>query len=195
MCCKMYHLPLLPGYGPGVNVRSSAAPAPIVPTPSTEEAPVAISEAEEMADEATYFSVPTPTVELDSFIPSTSPEAGLLSEVEMPAPIIMLPPALTQPTGKRSPSQPDPDSFAEAVFFAYGVVVFFGLTEEQERGVLEDVQAAGAMQKVMPEERWEVEECHYEVRFNEVTSEPILIRRSTSLSSRTLASTMTFSVS
>lgn len=70
-------------------------------------------------------------------------------------------PSVPMPT-RRSP-HPDPDTFVEAVFFAYGVVVFFGLDEAQERSILEDVETAEIMQKPLPEARWEIEECHYEV--------------------------------
>ncbi|KAH9922506.1 uncharacterized protein B0H18DRAFT_1085877 [Fomitopsis serialis] len=53
------------------------------------------------------------------------------------------------------------EDYAEAIFFTYGVVVFFGLTEQQERGILEDVEGAGVMRKKFVEDDWEVEECHY----------------------------------
>lgn len=55
------------------------------------------------------------------------------------------------------------EDYAEVIFFAYGVVVFFGLTEQQERGVLEDVERAGVMRKKLGEDDWEVEECHFAV--------------------------------
>lgn len=57
----------------------------------------------------------------------------------------------------------DSVNMAEVVFFAYGVVVFFGLEEGQERSILEDVEGAGVMRRKMAEEQWEVEECHYAV--------------------------------
>ncbi len=50
---------------------------------------------------------------------------------------------------------------AEVVFFDYGVTVFFGLTEQEERDVLEDCQSAGCWGRSLDESDWEVEECHY----------------------------------
>jgi uncharacterized Rmd1/YagE family protein len=49
----------------------------------------------------------------------------------------------------------------EVVFFDYGVTVFFGLTEREERDVLEDCESAGVWSRSLKEEDWEVEECHY----------------------------------
>ena len=64
------------------------------------------------------------------------------------------------------------EDYAEVIFFAYGVVVFFGLTEQQERGILEDVERAGAMRKKFGEDDWEVEECHYAVSVFFVRTSP-----------------------
>jgi len=50
---------------------------------------------------------------------------------------------------------------AEAVFFSYGVAVFFGFSENQEIGVFEDLERAGVMKRKMTEGDWEVEECHF----------------------------------
>lgn len=50
---------------------------------------------------------------------------------------------------------------AEVVFFEYGVTVFFGLTEREERDVLEDCESAGIWTRPVAEADWEVEECHY----------------------------------
>jgi uncharacterized Rmd1/YagE family protein len=49
----------------------------------------------------------------------------------------------------------------EVVFFDYGVTVFFGLTEREERDILEDCESAGVWSRSLKEEDWEVEECHY----------------------------------
>ncbi|EEB87190.1 hypothetical protein MPER_15561, partial [Moniliophthora perniciosa FA553] len=64
------------------------------------------------------------------------------------------------------PQRPDPphlpdDGNAEVVFFEYGVVVCFGLTEDQEKSILEDVDNAGVMKRKIPEGDWEIEECHF----------------------------------
>lgn len=50
---------------------------------------------------------------------------------------------------------------AEVVFFEYGVTVFFGLSEKEERDILEDCESAGAWFRGIPMEDWETEECHY----------------------------------
>lgn len=55
------------------------------------------------------------------------------------------------------------DRIAEIVIFDYGVVVFFGFEESQERDVLEDLDRAVICNRPRPEERWEVESCHYVV--------------------------------
>ena len=158
----MYHLPLLPAYGPGSNLRSSAAPQ--VETPASDY-PIP-RPAEEVADSGlAYFSAPTRSVELADFVPSTSPapSTDILSETEtQPETLPTIEETPRLPVRQALP--PDPETFAEVVFFAYGVVVFFGLDEMQERSILEDVQGAGVMQKALREERWEIEECHYEVR-------------------------------
>ncbi|KAF8190535.1 hypothetical protein BJ912DRAFT_1022218 [Pholiota molesta] len=70
------------------------------------------------------------------------------------------------PTPSRPPlpseaSKRSDDDVAEVVFFEYGVVVFFGLAEDQERDILEDIDNAGIMKRKMEEEDWEIEECHF----------------------------------
>ncbi|VDB98558.1 unnamed protein product [Peniophora sp. CBMAI 1063] len=55
----------------------------------------------------------------------------------------------------------DTSSTAEVVFFDYGVLVFFGLQEEDERSILDDIANAGALRQPWAEEKWEVEELHY----------------------------------
>ena len=160
---QMYHLPLLPGYGPGSNIRSSAAPAS-AQTPVTEYPIPQPSDTEEPPEELAYFSAPTPETELDRYVPSTSPppEAMSETETEIPQSAVEEGPPTPRPHAQQV-LVPDPETFAEAVFLAYGVVVFFGLDESQEHSILEDVQAAGVMQKAIKESRWEIEECHYEV--------------------------------
>lgn len=49
----------------------------------------------------------------------------------------------------------------EVVFFEYGVTVFFGLTEREERDILEDCESAGVWSRPLKEDDWEVEECHH----------------------------------
>jgi uncharacterized Rmd1/YagE family protein len=178
----MYHLPLLPGYGPAVKVRSS------VPAPSHTRRLSRMSQAEEDGYTGSYF------------IPGRSPERGFShdgyiarsltnsppverrmrdleeNEVEgesrerergfiMDTPLVTQNPTLVPPTPVSEPRTPVAagDDAAEIVFFAYGVVVFFGFEEMQERDILEDVHGAGAVKGVRAEGEWEIEECHYAV--------------------------------
>ncbi|GJE96559.1 DUF155-domain-containing protein [Phanerochaete sordida] len=166
-----YFHPLLPGYGPGINIRSSAPPqAAENPTTEVEDALLTVvSETEETAEEAGYFSAPTPsidTAEMNGYIATSPPATGAMSEPEpeVDTPRIRSPVSPSVPMPSRRSPHPDPETFAEAVFFAYGVVVFFGLAEAQERSILEDVESAEIMQKPLPEARWEIEECHYEYK-------------------------------
>ena len=52
---------------------------------------------------------------------------------------------------------------AEVVFFSYGVAVFFGLEEAQERDILDDLESAGVWIRKREEDDWEIEECHFAV--------------------------------
>lgn len=96
---------------------------------------------------------------------STSPETnsnGLMYPIDPPpAPSHPLPPI---PSGRAAPK------LAEAVFFDYGVSVFFGFDEEEERLILEDceraaegwVGALGSEGASWEERGWEREEYHFE---------------------------------
>ena len=64
---------------------------------------------------------------------------------------------------KRTKSFSDRNPVAEAVFYSYGVSVFFGFTETQEKEIMEDCLNAGAWSRPQEEDEWEVEECHYVV--------------------------------
>ena len=79
----MYHLPLLPGYGPGANIRSSV---PAVTT--TGKSFLAhLSEAEENGYQGTYFTSPTsrsPTSLREGYISSGSPVNSRNPERTMP---------------------------------------------------------------------------------------------------------------
>jgi len=196
----MYHLPLLPGYGPNTNVRSSAAPKK-----RGKSVTAHLSEAEENGYQGTYFvqhSEPSADQIQEGYI-STSPltvrrsvsfagdeiettdaetERGFATEPERDMTDIVPssvddPGAETDPGiyGPRptplpaAPSTPVPEEHVgEVIFFEYGVVVFFGLSEADERGILDDVDNAGILRRKIPEEDWEVEECHFTVRFPRV---------------------------
>ncbi|OCF54552.1 cytoplasmic protein [Kwoniella mangroviensis CBS 10435] len=50
---------------------------------------------------------------------------------------------------------------AEAVFFSYGVSVFFGFSELEEREIMEDCETASTWVRGLGEDDWEIEEFHY----------------------------------
>ncbi|KAI0716538.1 hypothetical protein C8Q76DRAFT_724731 [Earliella scabrosa] len=184
----MYHLPLLPGYGPGSNIRSSAPPE------SAGHEDLGFSDAEEDGYQGTYFSSVQPSTspgigEL-GFMPSASPETlthsrplaspeiqeatssqqHLLQQEHHLSPEDMNPAIASAPhagpprsskrSSRRAPAT-EAHNFAEAIFFEYGVVVFFGLREDQELGIVEDIEGAGIMTRPIPHDDWEVEACHY----------------------------------
>ena len=166
----MYHLPLLPGYDPGVNVRSSAP----TKTSGGKSFLTALSEAEDNGYEGTYFppsEAATETFTADGFIPSSSPgDSRLEHERERMGEGVSTHdsghsnerPELGPKQRPRARSIPE-EKVAEAIFFAYGVVVFYGLSESQERDILEDIGTAGIMVRRVEERLWEIEECHYTV--------------------------------
>ncbi|KAF7977321.1 hypothetical protein HWV62_4091 [Athelia sp. TMB] len=161
----MYHLPLLPGYGPNSNIRSSV-PSHI---PGRKSLLSRLSEAEENGYQDTYFAAPdirSPTSVRDGYMSSGSPVQTRLplrrdtqeSEAE------------GDENGQERTQREEPperpqarkeDEIAEIIFFEYGVVVFFGLLEEQEREVLEDLENAGVIKRPIKEDDWEIEECHF----------------------------------
>lgn len=159
----MYHLPLLPGYGPHSNIRSSAPAAS-----SSGEGDVFhhLSEAEEIGYQGTYFTSASPQeAGLDGYMtnPELSPLLATTREI---------PPESQQqqnPSPRRKPHKKkarvgdpvDYNSVAEVVFFSYGVVVFFGWEEGQEHSILEDLDGASVMKRKMVQDNWEIEGCHY----------------------------------
>ncbi|RDX44421.1 DUF155-domain-containing protein [Lentinus brumalis] len=179
----MYHLPLLPGYGPGSNIRSSGPPV----TPGNDDPASGLSEAEEDGYQGTYFTSMEPPTSpgIEGFMPSASPETstrGVGPSQEIAAvgtsasqqehtlshedmnPVIAAPPrsgGATRSRTRRRTTTNESQNFAEAVFFEYGVVVFFGFREDQELSLIEDVEEAGIMSRPIPHDDWEVEACHY----------------------------------
>ncbi|KAJ7089680.1 hypothetical protein B0H15DRAFT_266547 [Mycena belliarum] len=182
----MYHLPLLPGYGPNSNIRSS------VPAKSTTGRSILarLSEAEEDGYQGTYFPTAySPEAQRDGYIGSSSPEftrklsrpdsvpqtpasermpqtpasePGPSAALGDETPASEVPPTAYSDEPPQRPTAPIPEEdVAEVVFFEYGVVVFFGLEEVQEKSVLEDIENAGIMKQKIPEEDWEIEECHF----------------------------------
>ncbi|KZV76442.1 DUF155-domain-containing protein [Peniophora sp. CONT] len=196
----MYNLPLLPGYGPASNIRSS--------THATEAEHTAaqanMSEAEESGYQGTYFARADDEANAfnvdDGYIAAGSPEdlrnkahaeqeqehtdeglgtdtEPLLTTSEEPISLTsgdidtvteIIPPALESALAANADSPEissisiaDTDSQAEVVFFDYGVIVFFGLQEDEERSILDDIANAGALKKPREEDKWEIEELHY----------------------------------
>ena len=79
----MYHLPLLPGYGPSANIRSS------VPTVTTTGKSILahLSEAEEIGYQGTYFTSrasQSPTSLREGYISSSSPRKRTASSPPIP---------------------------------------------------------------------------------------------------------------
>lgn len=125
-----------------------------VETPlSTESAPVQGNHHEHIP--GTHMSTSHPG-ELEH-VPSTalSPE-----ELSPPRPMtIMRKRYNTSPPRRRRRS--NHNRVAEAVFFAYGVSVFFGFQEDEEHSIMEDIKAANVWQGGADEDDWENEEFHY----------------------------------
>ncbi|KAI0760216.1 hypothetical protein C8Q74DRAFT_1319416 [Fomes fomentarius] len=184
----MYHLPLLPGYGPGSNIRSSAPPTST--GTGNEDPSSGLSEAEEDGYQGTYFTYPSTSPRIEGYMPSASPETlphrpslgsgevrdAVSSEQHLLQVEHVLSPEDSNPAISPSPSQGGPtrskrssrraaaqeiQNFVKAIFFEYGVVVFFGLREDQELGIVEDIEGAGIMTRPIPHDDWEVEACHY----------------------------------
>ena len=184
---QMYHLPLLPGYGPGAKVRSS------VPAPSHTRRLTRMSQAEEDGYTGSYFipgrspengfwrddgyiaghSPPTVRREPEeSEVDGESRDRGLsvsVERAETPAVVAQdlaftqVPAAAPQASEPRTPVLAPGEDAAEIVFFTYGVAVFFGFDEMEERYILEDMHGAGAVKGGRQEPEWEVEECHFAV--------------------------------
>ncbi|KAF6745424.1 hypothetical protein DFP72DRAFT_824538 [Ephemerocybe angulata] len=204
----MYHLPLLPGYGPQTNVRSSAPPPqPISASGSapafTKSILTRLEEAEETGYQGTYFPsqdlidlgepAETHHHQADGFVtddggpqgesashlpgwvqPAEVDEVrehdGYVSSSSLPREQNVLASHPVSefayeynpyPSSSSASSDRQLDNVGEVVFFDYGVVVFFGLAEREERDILDDIQQAGVLQRPIIEEEWEVEECHF----------------------------------
>lgn len=74
-------------------------------------------------------------------------------------------PPTAQQRPRRRKSQASLNNVAEAVFFSYGVSVFFGFNEGEEKEIMEDAETAGAWTRGLSEDDWEIEEFHYVVCF------------------------------
>ncbi|KIK42717.1 hypothetical protein CY34DRAFT_804623 [Suillus luteus UH-Slu-Lm8-n1] len=175
----MYHLPLLPGYGPNTSLRSSAAPVK-----EAKSLQKRLAEAEENGYQGSYF-IPQEDVPRtsDGYMTSGShaeshrppPRPEVESEAEGEAEYAEEGEGERYGENERSKDTKEraedgsheqvevkeEDRIAEVVFFAYGVAVFFGLDEGQERAIVEDIRNAGILKRPMKEDDWEIEECHF----------------------------------
>lgn len=165
----MYHLPLLPGYGPNLNVRSSVPPS----TPGTKALLTRLYEAEENGYQGSYFAPhTTDPPQTDGYVTSASversertpdpqhesdAEAETCTEGDVDEHNLRGDPSEETIHVEHIPEE----NVAEVVFFAYGVAVFYGFSESQERSILEDVANAAILKRQLKEEDWEIEECHF----------------------------------
>lgn len=82
-----------------------------------------------------------------------------------PPPAPQRPESLPQtPASAETIGLKEEDAVADVIFFSYGVVVFFGLAEQQELDILADLKTAGILVRKFKDDDWEIEECHYVVR-------------------------------
>ncbi|KAE8543511.1 hypothetical protein D1P53_000226 [Cryptococcus gattii VGV] len=72
-----------------------------------------------------------------------------------------VPPSIGPLKPRRRKSHASLNNVAEAIFFSYGVSVFFGFNETEEKEIMEDAETAGAWIRGLNEDDWEVEEFHY----------------------------------
>ncbi|KAG8797849.1 hypothetical protein FRC17_007633, partial [Serendipita sp. 399] len=187
----LYHLPLLPGYQPNVNVRScitdKAAQAKLVLS--------LITEAEESGYHDAYFpasvlggavtgSGSSTPVKRDGFIETAIPAAASLttllasSSLREDSPLRRsntLPKAALHGHAKKRFTKAhiaqrrllgvEDHPVAEAIFFRYGVVVFFGFSQHNELDIIDDLVKRGIVvgeKKVGEKRQYEIESFHFE---------------------------------
>ncbi|KAJ3908777.1 hypothetical protein F5879DRAFT_265888 [Lentinula edodes] len=175
----MYHLPLLPGYGPNSNIRSAAP----VKTDDGKSILARLSEAEEMGYQGSYFpheaeSSPNEDGYMTSSSPTETRQAltqrtptSAVTDISLESPFNPTSYISSSPETIRQRREPSSSRIereqvlaqenAEVVFFEYGVIVCFGLTEREEKSILEDIENAGILRRKISEEHWEIEECHF----------------------------------
>ena len=115
-----------------------------------------LSEAEENGYEGTYFASEDgeDSFSTDGYIVSSSPLENRIPNEQSDQQ------RARRRTRAKSVSE---EKIAEVIFFSYGVIVFFGLREAQERAIIEDINTAGILTRKFGEDAWEVEECHFVV--------------------------------
>ncbi|BEI84340.1 hypothetical protein CcaverHIS002_0409440 [Cutaneotrichosporon cavernicola] len=182
----VYNLPLLPGYGATNRVRSS----PAVKSPGGVSMMERMTQAEEQGYDDEYFPVeadePVTGADPSEYILSRSPPSPVVEHslalgderagpIDLPEPARSPPkaepvmvyeepetPTIRPPPRMRRRSSGYKHPVAEAVFFNYGVSVFFGFAPGEETSIMEDIRNAGVWQVPSAEDDWEVEEFHYE---------------------------------
>lgn len=114
------------------------------------------------ASESETTTITTPTIASDPF-PSPEDEQRSAARAHLIAERARATAQRRRRTRRRAsdPASSSLNRVAEVVFFEYGVTVFFGLSEREERDVLEDCEQAGIWTRPVAEADWEVEECHY----------------------------------
>lgn len=147
-----------------------------------------MSEADEYGYDGSYFtsgSLPSPGFAYqDGYITSSPPTSrkpdALESETETeseamsiqtppeferrPLPIRPEAPPMTPRRSASKSKRPYPvqdTHVAELVVFDYGVAVFLGFEEAQEKSILEDLNVAGLLTRPIEESDWEIEQGHY----------------------------------
>lgn len=119
----------------------------------------------ENADEYSSASHPTYHIEQPASVPAPqpAPRVSYAAENSPRYPSSAQPPKSNL---RRRKSYSTSGQIAEAVFFSYGVSVFFGFQESEERMIMEDCEGAGTWMRGVEEDDWEVEEFHYVVGFS-----------------------------
>ncbi|KAF8342822.1 uncharacterized protein EI90DRAFT_3115358 [Cantharellus anzutake] len=172
-----YHLPLLPGYAPNVNVRSSAPSK----SPGTRNILFGMSQAEEYGYDGSYFTTPPSPINAgfvhqDGYI-SSSPnrdrdyldsdtdaeqDSASTEPESSPAVVARVPGIPSEARSRKDKATLNLEqSIGEVVIFDYGVAVFLGFHEQQEHEILEDVRQAELCIRLRPEVDWEIEQHHY----------------------------------
>lgn len=147
-------------------VDTVAAGSEAMAVPGSEQA--ASSAEEEQPQTGVILSTSAPDriesedVEAASSSVPASSDAAIPSSEEQSAPLVEPSAPIHRPAAPRTRRKRISDTqVGEVVIFDYGVTVFFGFTERQEREILDDFESAGAWVKSFDEDDWEVEECHF----------------------------------
>lgn len=94
-------------------------------------------------------------------LPPHHPHHHHASSIQTQEAYTLPPPSIGPLKPRRRKSHASLNNVAEAIFFSYGVSVFFGFNETEEKEIMEDAETAGAWIRGLNEDDWEVEEFHY----------------------------------